>query len=100
MIAVKDRDIFDIRNFGDHLRYNRASACPLALKMGYKYLAWHNGCIYDATTGEIAFQPDNNFLGDNNATFAGWKNGMRYEGLNRWLTGCQNRAFALIPLRV
>lgn len=92
---VNDRDIFDPRNFGDFLLYKRAELEAEARRLGYKLLAWHDGCIYNVLDGERVFHPANIC---HKAEFTGWRNEFQYLGLNDWLRGDHRRGFVPIPL--
>ena len=93
MTEVSDRDIFDARNFADHLRWKKVDAENHARRNGYKYIAWHDGCIYAVLDGDCVFKPSTHA-----DSVAGWQPGLRYSGLNDWLNGFEHRGFAVIPL--
>lgn len=92
---IHDRDIFDPRHFGDYLRYTRPQIAGIALEHGYKFVAWHDGCVYNAVDGERVFCPENL---SHKADFTGWRNDVHYLGLNAWLRGDQRRGFVAVPL--
>lgn len=93
---LDDSDIFDVRNFRDFLSISRRTARREAISRGYGFYAWTDGCVYEASTGDVVFRPKGEV---NDEKFSGWLRGYRYGGRSNWLKGCLRRGFELIPLR-
>ena len=97
-IAVRDDEIFDIRNYPRDYLYQRRHALQMACKQGYKYIAW-NGAIHVSKTDETVFYPPAGFWTPDSLPFIGWKTGYSYSGTSRWLQCDKKVGFAVIPLR-